>query len=919
MRIFLLSIILSFSFAINVRATVDMKSVTTHEGLAGETVFKIFKSAWNVMWIGTSNGLSSYDGYHLQNFRIGQQRSKNTINDIAQSNDGYIWTATKEGLYIVDGMKPLMTRKLPEIKDNISVIKIIGESIYCGSDNGLYVAPTHRLNKTFKHVWLTKNHIAGNNKINDIIADGKYLIILCNYELYRYDTRSGKVQSYNLRKRLKLNNPLRKLAKYGNRIFIGTFNDGMFVYNIKENSIAQYVDVGCRVITCLSVNGEGKKLYVGTDGSGLHTIDLKTNKIVETYSTADNSRFKLKDNTVYAYYQDSTGVEFFGYFRQGLQHNYYSKPLFHAYNIPGLFDSRGKNIRSICIDGNVKVLGGRGGLWYIDEDKRLTKFFSPHELGGSIVTNIVKYAGQYYCCTFNGGVMRIDPKTLTISRFGKSDALRSSSFGYLRLSPDNELWMAGNAGVYIYNAFTDEERHYDYRNSQLYDAYSNYILFDRQDRCWIATAKGLCLYDPIGKTIHSNGFPEGFFNNQSEISAELGVSDNIIFWSTDGLFSCNEEMTEFDEIKNETPVSQHNISQIKYDKRHKCYWVTTEGGIFRYDRNLRHFQKFGAEAGIPTREFSNNAIIIENEKTLWTGTMHGLFYCNLNDADNYDIGNAHIALDEVTFDGASVAGETVAEMVRLHTIKISYNWGAQTFKFTPVLMNYCDQSQLCFEYRFNGEGNWKYVDGQEQITVKNLPAGQTILEIRIAGSKHITKYFIYVIPSGWFWFEIIGIALFGVSLILLYIQRRQAHLHEMEMQRVQQEQELAKRKYSRINTDEDEQHRLLRRLEEYMKDEKPYLNNELKLSDMASYLHISTVKLSQLFSMHVQKNYYDYINQWRLEEFKTRLNDKKYSNYTLLALAGECGFKRSSFFSTFKKVEGVTPTEYVRLLKNKKT
>jgi AraC-like DNA-binding protein len=63
--------------------------------------------------------------------------------------------------------------------------------------------------------------------------------------------------------------------------------------------------------------------------------------------------------------------------------------------------------------------------------------------------------------------------------------------------------------------------------------------------------------------------------------------------------------------------------------------------------------------------------------------------------------------------------------------------------------------------------------------------------------------------------------------------------------------------------------------------------------------------------MYVHQNYYDFINSYRLEEFKRRLADKAYSRYTLIALSEQCGFKKSSFFSTFKKMMGITPAEYL--------
>ena len=71
--------------------------------------------------------------------------------------------------------------------------------------------------------------------------------------------------------------------------------------------------------------------------------------------------------------------------------------------------------------------------------------------------------------------------------------------------------------------------------------------------------------------------------------------------------------------------------------------------------------------------------------------------------------------------------------------------------------------------------------------------------------------------------------------------------------------------------------------------------------------------LSYLFNQHLNRNYYDYINDYRIEEFKRLINEDEYSKYTLSALAELCGFSsRASFFRYFKKTTGITPNEYIR-------
>ena len=153
--------------------------------------------------------------------------------------------------------------------------------------------------------------------------------------------------------------------------------------------------------------------------------------------------------------------------------------------------------------------------------------------------------------------------------------------------------------------------------------------------------------------------------------------------------------------------------------------------------------------------------------------------------------------------------------------------------------------------------------------------------------------------------------------MVLLSYRRQLKRHRSELEQVKEELAVEKEKYKRVKTDSEESARLYAQLQDYLEKEKPYLNAELKMSDLAAQMDISTVKMSQLLNIYAEQNYYDFVNRYRLEEFKKRLDDKRFANYTLVALSEMCGFKKSSFFATFKKMEGCTPSEYVERHKSK--
>ena len=96
-----------------------------------------------------------------------------------------------------------------------------------------------------------------------------------------------------------------------------------------------------------------------------------------------------------------------------------------------------------------------------------------------------------------------------------------------------------------------------------------------------------------------------------------------------------------------------------------------------------------------------------------------------------------------------------------------------------------------------------------------------------------------------------------------------------------------------------------------MQKEKLFLNSELNINQISEKLNITNHNLSEVLSKAFNKNFYDFINSYRVEEFKERIKNPDFSNYSLLAIAFESGFSSKSTFNTiFKKYTKTTPSEY---------
>lgn len=81
-----------------------------------------------------------------------------------------------------------------------------------------------------------------------------------------------------------------------------------------------------------------------------------------------------------------------------------------------------------------------------------------------------------------------------------------------------------------------------------------------------------------------------------------------------------------------------------------------------------------------------------------------------------------------------------------------------------------------------------------------------------------------------------------------------------------------------------------------MKKHEPYLNPGLKIGELADEIGIPSHRLSFIINNMAGKNFFEFVNEYRVKEVKKRLPDPQFKNLTIEAIARDCGFNSSASF-----------------------
>ena len=245
-------------------------NITTFEGLPSNTVNAIKKDASGFIWIGTKVGLCRFDGCEVKTYPL---LSEDDIWSIEELDSDTLLLGTVSGLKYFS-RKTNVTVKL-DIPSAIvkSIRKIADSQFFVGTEAGLYFINNHTPRQIFLETGLSPC-----NHITSIICEDKNIYWFSTADgLGRIDIRTMQPEIYRMPEEISNSNFFICLTRMGNHIYLGSFNKGIFSFDMSGKKFAKVNGFEHNLI--MTIDGQDNQLFVGTNGQGLKVLSLEVSKL----------------------------------------------------------------------------------------------------------------------------------------------------------------------------------------------------------------------------------------------------------------------------------------------------------------------------------------------------------------------------------------------------------------------------------------------------------------------------------------------------------------------------------------------------------------------------------------------------------------------------------------------------------------
>ncbi|MFV0266675.1 MAG: two-component regulator propeller domain-containing protein [Draconibacterium sp.] len=785
---------------------------TQEDGLPNNQIQSIFQDSKGWMWIGTSQGLSRFDGYSFVNY-IPQGGDStailgNLVRVIKEDNKGNLLVGTEAGgLNIFDReqeifIKPLL--QLPEFQHReVSVNDIMEDQnhhYWLATDFDILILDS--LNQV-KRLEPANNDVSLEGIfIRELKSDTRGQVWIGTDEgLFMYDNKSRYLEYFDL--------PFGE-AQYrqiweiyldrDGQVWVGTYSAGLFIIDpvTKKYRKVNLEPELSRTETVRAISqGIFGEYWIGTRG-GLFKYSTKDG-VNRLFRHNQQEARSLSNNSILSLYHDAHGETWIGT-RGGLNLLARSKQVFHNYTaLPGNNHFLNSSIvYAFWIDDKDRIWIGTedGGINIYDPKEKSYEYITsdvskPNPISQNCIKAFLDDGyGKLWVATYMGGMDVIDQKTRVVTNY-KADPANDGSISDNRvwdlcMDQEKNIWIVTASGLDCFDRAKDSFIHYPQVNG---NKSISWIKADSHGNLWMGSPDELFIYNP------RNNSTKSFAERTRTVFED---SDNRLWVATTdrgvALYSAVSGALKY--YSEEDGLANNQALCILEDNNHQL-WISTSNGLSKFDPVQEVFQNFTSKDGLGNNQFCYGAACKTRSGDLLFGTIEGFNMFNPLDITDLNMDVPLVFTDLKIFNKSvpiAAGKKPVLTKSISETRHLVLNYTQDVFTLEFAALNYVNSQNNLYSYKLEGfNRDWIGPAKDRMAPFTNLNPGDYTLRVKrvLHGNQAESKELqiaITILPpfwkTNWFISLIIVAILALVYLLVRFFTNREKLKNQLVLERV---------------------------------------------------------------------------------------------------------------------------------------
>ena len=688
---------------------------TSKDGLSSNTVRALLQDSIGIIWIGTAEGLNSFDGQEVIRHDLRNEGSR-YVNALMQDSGGDLWVGTDDGAYRYDGCDFCQLDILPETIVT-SIVQDGRGSIWLGTfSDGLYCYDGEGLSHYIPGTFIENLFVSDDGRLCVCCQTAREGLLVFNFAADIFAEPGFTYKDCT---------PARVCAITQDRdgiLWLGTWDSGLY-----------RADPATSTVTCQVPFGEGFNhihsilqeshwgFLVGSDDGLLHINSLTGEKTL--YANDRGDAASLSNKFVYPIMKDHEGGLWVGTFYGGVDYVSPGVGQFAEHSLSAMTSGKETYLVSCFAmesDGIVYIGSENGGLFRYDPASNTASRIKCSAAAAAVLESQNIHAlllrGEYlWIGTYTGHLLRLNLSDGTLRTYSENlpsvYALAEDSRG--------ALWAGTTSAICRYDAASDRFTLVQEVGSVVVSAVTA-----SDGALWFGTAGDGIWRHTADRDWDHLTYQEGYLpSNQINHVADspLGV-----------MASSERGLTIFGEEQQWNLLPDTDVHFAACDGR--SIWLSSATSLIQYDIDAGRSTFFGASDGVFSSQFLPASGLVGRDGTIYIGSADG-FLTFLPTAVKHNEFSPKVLFTRFT---ASSAGDRRELLERTTGESIVVPWRLRELSIHFAALTYWAPEKVRYAYRLEGlDRQWRETETRGVLNFSRLPAGRYKLYVRACNNSGI--------------------------------------------------------------------------------------------------------------------------------------------------------------------------------------